>query len=254
MEQVAEHYGIPSIHLAMDVVRLAKEGKLVWAGTLPGTEAEKAALGDKLVFAADSVHPYPETGHELYLQAIVRSLKPIAEAPNGVGPHILKPPLVATNLEHAKLIAIEPAMLSKGFAPIDLKTDDEFKYFSARLKSLYRGPHPGDAITFKFKGTCAAIYDVIGPSSSQVTVTLDQEPPRVVSRFDRWCSGYRLAVVPIGTDLPDVVHTVKVEVHADEPDRPRILVRHSKSFDQPERFKGTNFYPGAILLVGTLVK
>jgi hypothetical protein len=254
MEGVAEHYGIASIHMAMDVVRLAKEGKVIWSAPLPKTKAEQAALGDKMVFAADGVHPYPETGHELYFQAIVRSFKPISEASSACGPHTLKHPWIATNYEYAKLIPIDDAALSKAFQPLDLKTDDEFKYFGARLKSIYRGAHPGDAITFKFKGTCAAIYDVIGPGSSQVIVTLDDQPPRVISRFDPWCLNYRLAVVPIGTDLPDVVHSVKVAIHPDEPDRMRILGEQTKNLNRPERFRGTNFYPGAMLLVGELVK
>ena len=34
MEAVADEYGIPSIHMAMEVARLAKEGKLIWAAPL----------------------------------------------------------------------------------------------------------------------------------------------------------------------------------------------------------------------------
>jgi hypothetical protein len=254
MEGVADHYGIPSIHLAMEVVRLAKEGKLVWAAPLPRTEAEKTAMRDKLVFAADGVHPYPDSGHELYLHAVVRSFKPIAEASKAVSPHTLGLPLIATNFEHAKLIPITEATLSKAFEPVDLKTDDVFKHFGTRLKSLYRGTHPGDAFSFKFKGTCAAIYDVIGPSSSQVIVTLDDQPPQVVSRFDSFCVYYRLSVVPIGAGLPDVVHTVRVEIHPNEPNRREILAQRNQSLERPERFRGTNFYPGEILIVGELLK
>jgi lysophospholipase L1-like esterase len=78
MEKIADHYGIPTIHMAMEVAKLAKEGKLEWKAKLPKTDEEKKALEGKFVFAPDSVHPHVETGHELYLQAIVRSLEPIA--------------------------------------------------------------------------------------------------------------------------------------------------------------------------------
>jgi hypothetical protein len=255
MEAVADEYGIPSIHLAMDVARLAKEGKLVWAAPLPRTDAERASLGDRLVFAADGVHPYPETGHELYLQAIIRSMKPIADASKAPRPHAFKAPLLADNYEHAKMVAITEATLSKGFVPLDPLSDDVARTFAARLSPLYRGTRPGDSVTFKFKGTCASIFDVIGPDTSQVIVTLDQEPPRVVSRFDFFCSyGYRLAVVPIATDLPDAVHTVKVEIHPDQPDRMKIMGERAKSLERPERFQGTSFYPGAILVVGFVVE
>jgi lysophospholipase L1-like esterase len=254
MEAVADEYGIPSIHLAMDVARLAKEGKLVWAAPLPRSDAERASLGDKLVFAPDGVHPYPETGHELYLQAIIRSMKPIVEASKAARPHALKAPLLVDNYEHAKLVPLTEATLSKGFVPLDPGTDDVARIFAARLNSLYRGTQPGDSITFKFKGTCAAIFDVIGPDTSQVKVTLDDQPTRVVSRFDYFCSyGYRLAVVPIGFDLHDALHTVKVEIHPEEPDRLKIMGERAKNLDRPERFQGTSFYPGAILIVGYVV-
>jgi hypothetical protein len=254
MERVAEHYGIPSIHMAMDVARLAKEGKLLWTAPLPRSDAEKTRLGDKLAFAADGVHPYPETGHELYLQAIVRSFKSIADVSQAVAPHTLKSPLVTGNYEDARMVPIQEARLSNGFVSLDLKTDKTFKYFATRLSNLYRGAHPGDTITFKFKGTSAAIYDVIGPDSGQVLVTLDDSPPRLISRFDAYCLYYRLAVLPIGSDLPDVPHTVKVEIHPDQPDRMKLLGERARNLDRPERFRGTSFYPGAILIVGELLK
>ncbi len=254
MEKVADHYGIPSIHLGMEVARLAKEGKLVWAAPLAKTLAEKAALGDKLVFAPDGVHPYPETGHELYLDAIVRSFKSIAEAPIAVGPHTLRSPLMGANYEEAKLVPIQEATLSKGFVPLDGKTDDVARHFVDRLRSLHRGSHPGDTITFKFKGTSAAIYDVIGPDSGQVIVTLDDKPSVVIPRFDSFCFFHRLSVLPVGTDLADAIHTVKVEIHPDQPDRMKILGERAKNLERPERFQGTNFYPGAILLVGELAR
>ncbi len=41
MERVADHYSIPSIHMAMEVARLAREGKLLWRSPLPKTDEEK---------------------------------------------------------------------------------------------------------------------------------------------------------------------------------------------------------------------
>jgi hypothetical protein len=56
-----------------------------------------------------------------------------------------------------------------------------------------------------------------------------------------------------GTDLPDGVHRVKLEIHPEQPNRMTILGPEAKRIDRPERFQGTNFYPAAILLVGELV-
>jgi len=62
----------------------------------PKTETEKAALGDKILFSPDAVHPYTDTGHQLYLEAVVRSLTRIEKA--GIpGPASVADALVADN-------------------------------------------------------------------------------------------------------------------------------------------------------------
>jgi len=254
MEEIADRYGIPTIHLALEVAQLAKEGKLVWKGPLPKTEEEKRKAGDVLVFAADGVHPYPETGHELYLQAIVRSLPAIREASRLRGPHPLPEPLLPSNYERAKLLPISEAVLSKGFMRLDPQKDPFAKRWAERLSALHRAGEPGEALTFKFKGTRCAIYDIIGPDCGQVVVTLDDQAPRTVARFDSFCTYHRLATLLIGTELADTLHTVKIEIHSDPPDKVKILAQRKETMDKPERYRGTAFYPGAILLVGELMK
>ena len=254
MEKVAEHYGIPTIHMCMEVARLAKAGKLVWKAPLPKTPEEEAKLGDQFVFAPDSVHPHVETGHELYLQAVARSLPIIREASKASGPHKLGTPLIPTNYEHAKLLPINAATLTKDFALLDAKTDAFGKRWANRMTSLHKGSQPGATLTFKFKGTRCSIYDIIGPDCGQVIVTVDDQPPRTVPRFDSYCTYHRLATLGLGTELPDTIHTVKIEVHPEQPDKAKILATRNNTMDKPERYHGTAFYPGAILLVGELVK
>ena len=53
MEKIADHYGIPTIHMAMEVAKLAKEGKLVWKAKLPKTDEEKKVL-DVILQARDA--------------------------------------------------------------------------------------------------------------------------------------------------------------------------------------------------------
>jgi lysophospholipase L1-like esterase len=254
MEKIADHYGIPTIHMAMEVTKLAKEGKLVWKAKLPKTDEEKKALEGKFVFAPDSVHPHVETGHELYLAAIVRSLEPIKTASKATGPHVLGAPFIATNYEQAKLLPISDATLSKGFTLLDPKTDEFGKRWANRMTTLHQGSKPGETITFKFKGTRCSIYDIIGPDGGQVIVTLDDKPERIVPRFDAYCVYHRLSALMIGSDLEDAVHTVKIEIHPEQPDKAKILAKNGNKIDKPERFDATAFYPGAILLVGEIIK
>lgn len=254
MEKIADHYGIPTIHMGLEVARLAKEGKLEWRGALPKTDEEKKAQGDKFVFAPDSVHPHVETGHELYLATIVRSLPAIQEASKNVGSHSLSEPFIPTQYEQAKLLPITKAKLSAGFTSLDFKTDEFGKRWANRMTSLHKGTKAGETITFKFKGTRCAIYDIIGPDCGQVIVTLDDKPAKIVPRFDGYSTYPRLGTLVIGSDLPDEIHTVKIEIHPEQPKKAEILAQNKKTMDKPERFDGTAFYPGAILLVGEIVE
>lgn len=254
MEKIADHYGIPTIHMGLEVAKLDQEGKLVWRAKLPKTDEEKKEMEGKFIFAPDSVHPHPETGHELYLAAIVRSLKPIEAASKTPAAHALSESFIATNYEQAKMLPISAAQLSAGFAKMDLVNDPFGKRWANRMKDLHKASKPGDTLTFKFKGTRCSIYDLVGPDCGQVIVTLDDQPARIVPRFDAYCTYHRLNTLLIGSDLPDTVHTVKIEIHPDQPDKAKILEKNNNKIDKPERFDGTNIYPGAILLVGELVK
>lgn len=254
MEKIADHYGIPTIHMGLEVAKLAKEGTLVWKAPLPKTDEEKKAMEGKFIFAPDSVHPHPETGHELYLAAVVRSLNPIQEATKAPAAHTLGEPFIATNYEQAKMLPISQAKLSTGFAKMDLVNDPFGKRWANRMKDLHKASKPGDTITFKFKGTRCAIYDLVGPDCGQVIVTLDDQPARIVPRFDAYCTYHRLNTLLIGSDLSDTVHTVKIEIHPDQPDKAKILAKNNNKIDKFERFDGTAIYPGAILLVGELVE
>ena len=253
METIADHYGIPSIHLGLEVARLAKSGKLIFKGPLPKTEEQKKAAGDKIVFSPEGVHPYPETGHELYLQAIVRSLPAIQARSTAPGPHRLGTPFTPDNYQQAQIVPIDKAHLSAGFQPLG-SASEMGRRFADRLPGIHRANKPGETIRFKFKGTRAAIYDVIGPDCGQVIVTLDDQPPVVRPRFDAYCVYARLATLVIGTDLPDTVHTVKIEIHPEQPDKAKILSQRHEKIDNPKRFNDTAFYPGALLLVGELVE
>ena len=253
MESVAEHYGIPTIHMGMEVAKLAKAGQLEWKAKLPKTDDEKKALGDKFVFAPDSVHPHVETGHELYLAAIVRSLGPIASASGKPAAHAIASPLNPKNYENAKLVPITATKLSSGITAVDVKTDTFGKRWAARLPNLHTGSKTGETITFKFKGTRCALYHVVGPDSGQITITLDSQS-RVVSCFDPYCTYHRLNTILIGDGLPDTVHSVKIEIHPDQPNKAAILAKIKNTIDKPERFDGTKIFPGALLLLGDVVE
>ena len=253
MEKVAEFYGIPTITLGMEVARLAKAGKLLWKAPLPQTDAEKAALGDKFVFARDGVHPHDSTGQVLYTQAIVRSLPALAIANHTPTPHVSNLALDPANFERATLVPITAAKLSDGLLPADMKTADYAKAWANRLPAMVRFTQPGQSIEFKFKGTHCAVYDVVGPAGGKVAVTLDGGKPFVVQRIDAYCTYARLSNFVVGTGLPEGVHTVRLELLADPIDKAAVLAKNKNQIDKPERFAPLHFFPGALLILGELV-
>jgi lysophospholipase L1-like esterase len=253
MEKIAEYYHIPSIKMGLEAARLARAGKLVFTGTKPKTDDEKAALGDKILFSPDSVHPYTDSGHQLYLDAVVRGMaliKPVGKAV----PHELNEPFMADNWEDAKMIPLDQAKLSAGWKKLDPTTNSVAKNFANRLPWLWKANQPGDAIEFKFKGTDVAIYDAVGPDCGQVIITLDDQKPMIKPRFDAYCTYYRLMYFDIGSNLSNTMHTVKVEIHPDQPDKVSILAQRKEKMDDPKRFNDRAWYAGALLLVGNLVK
>ena len=250
METLADYYGIPSIHMGLEAARMAKDGKVVLAAKKPKTDDEKKALEGKILFSEDGVHPFPETGHELYLAAVVRSM-PAIKAAGKAGPHEFAKPLVADNMEPAKFLPLDKAKLGEGWEK--LPADNHLaKAFGNRLGDLWHTAKPGTTVTFKFKGTAAAIYDLLGPDCGQVIVTLDDRPPRTVPRFDRYCNYHRLATLWIGGPLPDAVHTVKLELSPDSPDKAKFLKEGDLKNENPDdpKYKGISWYAGGILVVG----
>jgi hypothetical protein len=58
----------------------------------------------------------------------------------------------------------------------------------------------------------------------------------------------------VGSELPDTVHTVKIQTLSEPPDKAAILAKKEQKIENPEKYKDTSFHPGAILLVGELLK
>src|SRR3954464_10729480 len=162
METLAAHYGIPSINFGVEVAKLAKEGKLVFKGERPKNDEEKAALKGKILFSPDGVHPYPDSGHDLYLQAVLRSM-PIIRGDRKPERHVLPKALAADNYEKAKLVPLSKARLSPGWQKLDPATNSVARVFQNRMPQIWKANRPGESVSFTFKGTAVGIYDLLGP-------------------------------------------------------------------------------------------
>ena len=61
---------------------------------------------------------------------------------------------------------------------------------------------PGATLTFKFTGTRAWIFDVFGPGTGRVKVTVDGVEKGVRQQVDPWSYYYRLGSLEIVSNLP----------------------------------------------------
>ena len=250
MERVAEHYQISSIHMGLEVARLAKEGKLILKVD-PKTEQERTALKDKIVFSADGVHPHPETGHQLYLEAIARSFEKMKDNATPAA-HKLPDPFVADNYENAKLVSLSKAKLSEGWEKLDPQKNPQARAFRKYLPEMYYAAEPGQSLSFSFKGRLVGFIDLLGPDCGQLQMTIDDAKLTTVARFDAYCTYHRIGSFIAGQDLSDSVHSIRVTVDDRELDKAAILARNGNKIENPKRFAGKGWYVGSIMLIGDL--
>ena len=251
-EILADYYGIPSINMAMRTAELARAGKLLYTPKKDEAGKEISVPEGVILFSTDGVHPL-DAGHQVYTDVITDAFKQIALA-SRPGPHTLKPPFIEDNWEQAKLVPLEPWMLSAGWKKLNT-TEGLGKNFQNRLPEIWEATMPGEKISFKFKGTAVKLYDLMGPDAGQAVCTVDEKTNRPQSRFDRFSSYHRLASLSIADGLAHTVHTITVEVHPDQPDR-SIVVNEEKAkpgFDL-KKYEGTVLRVGSIMIIGDIIR
>lgn len=262
METVADHYGIPSVHLGYHVAMMEKAGKLVMKTDAPMLQVAGDKLNEaaefatdeqgRIIFSKDGVHPYPETGHVLYAEALIRSLKQINNK-MARWVHELGEPLDAANLQFARQIPISEGFLSGPYRNLTEAKEPLAQKFVAYVETLYV-LEPGARLDFKFKGTTVAIYDLLGPHGGTVEVHLDGKRWKR-KRMDAYCTWSRLAQFGIGDDLEDTVHEVSVRVLDETFDKAAVLHEHQREDVKkfPEKYTDYNWHVGSIFIVGDLV-
>ena len=252
MEFIVDHYGIPSIHLAQEAARRINAGEWVFTAPKPEVPADPAkGVGARPAFAPDSCHPFAETGHRLYTEAIGRSFVAM-ESLGRPGPRPLPVPFTPDNHENAKLIPLSAALLGDGWQTLDLQTDPIGRHFAQRLPVLWRADKPGATLSFTFHGRSAAIYDLLGPDGGELEVLVDDQPARLVRRFDAYCTYHRLGTTAVLSQTETGDHTVTVRLTGNTFDKAEILSRNQNKIDDPVRYAPLRWYAGALLIDGDL--
>jgi len=249
MEELADHYEIPTIHFGPKVVELEAAGELVFKAEKPADMQQKP-----LVFSTDGVHPHVETGHRVYTETIARSWPAIRKASGQPTEHTLKSPLTADNWEQAKQVSLTPDMLHGGWKK--LTSDDTLgRRFERNMPELYQAVEPGASLEFAFEGTSVAVFDILGPDGGRLQVKLDDREPALRNRIDGYCTYHRMSKLTIGSDLPAGRHTVKITLTPETIDKRNVLFeRNRDDFDKnPEKYAGHTWYASSLLIIGEIV-
>jgi lysophospholipase L1-like esterase len=246
MEQVAQHYDIPSVTFGKSVVELVTNGSLIFQG-------KEQDYPGKLIFSADNVHPNSQTGHRLYTEALARSMKIIA-ATNHRFKHSIKKVFVKDNWEDAQMLSLQDITKEGSWTDVTATNDTIGQQFRQKFPQLYKSNQPGARLLLHFRGRIAGLYDVMGSGCGQYSVTIDGDEAKLYPRFDKYGTYYRSGYFLLPS-LPNGEHTIEWKVADKVLDKMAILKQFNVSpGDDMARYNENACYAGWLLVAGKLKK
>jgi len=251
MEELADHYAIPSIHFGVEIVRLLESEVLVFKAPKPAD----LATAKPMIFSSDGVHPHVETGHKLYTEAIARCWPAIEAAGGAAAPHEVGEPLRDDNWENAKQVPITAAMLKGEWKKLPAD-HDVAKWFTRNMPAVHQAQSAGSTLTFSFTGTTAAVFDIVGPDAGQIDIQVDEERVRTAKRFDPYCKSHRMSRIPLLTEGEPGHHKIIVTLSAEKLDKRSILFEQNRAdYDaNPDKYIPHTWMVGSLLIIGDLVE
>lgn len=270
-ERVAERYGIPSITMGLRAAEMANRGELVWnkgdtqVKALAGKETEKDRPEDEtgpIVFLSDGAHPYRETGHRLYAEAVARGLDAIAAAKlPPVDRHTLPEPLesaMGTVRFYSPEAAQESGLVLKGAGwrndtTIQTSWWKDRPSFYKFYKSSWRSGLGEGVISFRFKGASVLFAPLYGPGTGAAEITVDGKSRRV-DFFDLYSAFWRMGPYLLCDKLdPNVVHEVTIRNLPDACDREKVMREAGRGADY-EKHKADFQVPQELMFCGLFVE
>jgi lysophospholipase L1-like esterase len=246
LEAIADHYGIPSIHMGLYPSLLAQKGALIWKG-------DAAPGKGKIIFSNDGIHPLP-AGGDLYAAAIARAMIKMSEN-GGITRHTMPLPLIADNWQDAAMVAPQDvATFSKGWTAIDPDRVDSLRSLKPWFPVIMKSDRPGSFFSFRFRGNMVGLFDIGGPESGVLVLQVDGKKIKELYRFNRYCNNrYRGQCVFVPLSAGE--HTVRFILSADKLDKAKILSPSQLSdlHEHPERYDQTAELLGKILIRGKIL-
>lgn len=236
MEEIAEHYNIPSVHMGIEAALLEAEGLL-------STTSAKYTEG-KINFSEDGLHPTDDYGAPYYAAAIARSMIKL-ENNSEQQSHAIPAPLNEGTYALDDADTLDPDILDRSSG---------WTYASGA--EYWKSEKSDETISFTFNGTKVGIFYMSTPESGIVTVSVDgtevgdinmyEESTVIVNKFR-----YKYF------DVEDGEHTVTIKTTDKEYDKAanlsgsalEIYNNNKEAFDA--KFSRKNAYIYKVLIIGT---
>ncbi len=244
MEAIADHYGIPSVFLGEEVIRLYSQKELLFRG-IPDEHPGKT------VFSKDGVHPYAETGHRLYAEVLKKALTAM-QAVGNLGADRLRDAFDASNWEDAKMIAANDLIKERKWEMVTTKDSVLKTYLVEGFPGLLRGRAADrPAITLKFVGRLVGLYDIVGPGTGQIDIYIDGQLAEQKKRFDKHCTYYRPQYF-YKLDMSTGQHTVTFRISDERFDKMDILKQGNHEIADWDGYRSYDCYIGYVLCLGEI--
>lgn len=195
-EDVAEHYGIPSIHIANRIYRMIESGAVRWED-----------------LSGDAVHPN-DHGYSLYARFLQHFLEEVlvADDSDTLNFPVLPSPMDPYCYENADLISTQKVVNVSGWRMVRGWTTEQTCSWRPPADILL-GETPGAGFQIRFTGTAVGIVLLIGMDTGDIDFSIDGGQYRTVQIFDRHCElFYRPRIVLFADDLVPAPHTVDIRI------------------------------------------
>ncbi|MGG6309416.1 SGNH/GDSL hydrolase family protein [Paenibacillus macerans] len=173
-EEVAEHYGVPSVDFAAGVYGMIQAGEAEWAALAP-----------------DGYHPN-DAGHALYARFMREYLDQVlfgGEHQAGKRPNAIPgEPLIDGNYEHAAMLIYEAADYSDDFRIRKLRPGEPLMNWRYSTEHVYADA-PNASLTFETQGRGAGMLLFCGPDTGIIEYSVNGGPYVEANPFDDWCLG-----------------------------------------------------------------
>lgn len=202
-EAVAEHYGVPTIHLAQEVTERIDAGQFDWKNDFR------------------DCHPSPY-GHRIYAATIRRLFSTAWSEPLSIDTKSIarKLPEVLDKFSYdaAEILALQAADSLQGFQ-LEEQCDPRAGGIGGSVRAGYHnvpmlvGTKPNDSFRIQFRGRAIGLFVAAGPDAGQIEFSIDGGDWQTLDLFTKWSPGLHIPWVYILDDeLVATDHEVQIRI------------------------------------------